>query len=446
MISPRDKLLFWTGMVLIPCSLAVAVMPQTLPVMCCLVAAFLVIVVLDAVRAMKSLDGITATFDEVVRLTKDRDGAIPVLLGNEGPHAKRVHIGLALPPTLSSARETQWAKLPADAASLRMEWPCTPLRRGHFVVENVYLEASSPFGLWDYRATRAAQTELRVYPDLLPERNQLAALFLNRGGLGIHPQRRVGKGRDFEKLREYIPGDSFEDIHWKATARRGYPVTKVYQLERTQEVYVVIDASRLSGRVISSQEGEGSTTQLDRFLEAALVLGLVAEKQGDHYGVISFSDRVHGFIRARNGQAHYNACRDMLYMLGPQTVNPDFEELFTFVRLRLRRRALLVFLTNLDDPVLAEGFASNIRLLARRHLVLANMLTAPGVGPLFTKEDVQDTDKVYERLGGHLQWRGLRELSRVLQRQGVRMSLVDSAALSPDLVTQYLNVKQRQIL
>ena len=216
--------------------------------------------------------------------------------------------------------------------------------------------------------------------------------------------------------------------------------------ERTQEVYVVIDASRLSGRVIASEKEDRSTTQLDRFLEAALVLGLVAEKQGDLYGVLSFSDRVHGFIRAKNGQTHYNACRDMLYMLEPQTVNPDFEELFSFVRLRLRRRALLVFLTNLDDPVLAEGFATNIRILARHHLVLANMLTAPGVGPLFARPDAQDTDDVYARLGGHLQWRGLRELTRVLQRQGVTMSLIDSAALSPNLVTQYLNVKQRQIL
>jgi len=90
--------------------------------------------------------------------------------------------------------------------------------------------------------------EIRVYPNLHPERRNLAGLFLNRGAFGIHAQRQVGKGRDFEKLREYIPGDSYDEIHWKATAKRGHPVTKVFQVERTQEIVVVIDSSRLSAK------------------------------------------------------------------------------------------------------------------------------------------------------------------------------------------------------
>ena len=89
--------------------------------------------------------------------------------------------------------------------------------------------------------------EIRVYPNLVTERKNLAALFLNRGSFGLHAQRQLGKGREFEKLREYVPGDGYDELHWKATARRGRPITKVYQIERTQEVYVVIDASRLGG-------------------------------------------------------------------------------------------------------------------------------------------------------------------------------------------------------
>ncbi len=79
-------------------------------------------------------------------------------------------------------------------------------------------------------------------PNLLDDRKNLSALFLNRGQFGLHAQRQVGKGRDFEKLREYIPGDGYDEIHWKATARRGKPITKVFQIERTQEVYVIVDA------------------------------------------------------------------------------------------------------------------------------------------------------------------------------------------------------------
>jgi uncharacterized protein (DUF58 family) len=223
-------------------------------------------------------------------------------------------------------------------------------------------------------------------------------------------------------------------------------VTKVFQIERTQEVYVVVDASRLSARMVTGNADAPFVPQLDRFLQAAMVLGMVAERQGDLFGLISFSDRIHSFMRARSGRAHQNACRDALFTLQPRDVDPDYDELATFIRLRLRRRALLVFLTNLDDPVLAESFTHSMDLIRRNHLILVNMITPPGVAPLFAQPNVQSTDDVYERLGGHLQWRDLRELQRVLHRRAVRLSLLENESLTPDMVTQYLDVKQRQVL
>jgi uncharacterized protein (DUF58 family) len=348
-----------------------------------------------------------------------------------------------------------------------MVWPCTPVKRGSYRLQKIHLEEPSLLGFWAARGSLPIDCELRVYPNLLTERKSLAALFLRRGTFGLHAQRQLGKGRDFEKLREYVPGDSYEDIHWKATARRGHPITKVFQIERTQEVYVVVDASRLSARKESAGQRlssiaveRGSTidpdpqatdtvvteTALERFVTAALVLGLAAEQQGDLFGLMTFSDQVGTFLRARNGRAHYNACRDALYTLEPQPVTPDFDEIATFIRLRLRRRALLVFLTALDDPVLAESFVRNLDLLCRQHLVLVNMLKPAGAEPLFTSPDVASIDDLYRHLGGHLQWHNLRELEKVLQRRGVQFSLLDNERSSAQLVAEYLNVKRRQLL
>lgn len=181
-------------------------------------------------------------------------------------------------------------------------------------------------------------------------------------------------------------------------------------------------------------------------MTAALVLGLAAERQGDLFGLLTFTDRVEKFVRARNGRNHYSACRDALYTLEPKTVTPDFDEVCTFIRLRLRRRALLVFLTALDDPALAESFVRNMDLIRRQHLVLVNMLQLPGVNPLFTGPDVAGLDDLYKHLGGHLQWGKLRELQKVLQRRGVQFSLLNHERLSGELVSQYLSVKQRQLL
>jgi len=332
------------------------------------------------------------------------------------------------------------AQLPAGAEFSRLAWECTPRRRGQYRLEACYLEAPSPLRFWTWRTSAPLRTEIRVYPNLLQDRKSLASLFLNRTGLGIHSQRQVGQGRDFENLRDYIPGDGLDEIHWKATAKRAHLVTKVFQIERMQEVYVIVDASRLSARARSSEP------ILERFVTSALVLGLVAQRQADAFGILSFSDRIHNFVRAKTGKAHYSACRDALFALQPRLVTPDFGELFSFIRLRLRRRALLIFLTDLDDPVLAESFSQNLKIISRQHLVLVQMLRPAGVRPLFTGGDARTVDEVYERLGGHLQWDKLRELERGLRKAGVHFSLVEQDALSVQMVSQYMNVKQRQLI
>ena len=176
------------------------------------------------------------------------------------------------------------------------------------------------------------------------------------------------------------------------------------------------------------------------------MLGLAAEKQGDLFGLITFTDKVEKFVRAKNGTAHYHACRDALYTLQPKIVTPDFDELCTFIRLRLRRRALLVFLTALDDPTVAENFVRNVDLIRRQHLVLVNMIQPPGVQPLFANPKVADTDDLYQQLGGHLRWQNLRALQKNLQRRGVQFSLNANERLSAEIVSQYLAVKQRQLL
>ena len=127
-------------------------------------------------------------------------------------------------------------------------------------------------------------------------------------------------------------------------------------------------------------------------------------------------------------------------------MNPDFEELCTFIRLRLRRRALLIFLTNLDDPVLAESFSKNLELLANRHLVMVNMITPSHVRPIFSQGRVKTLGEIYHHLGGHLQWNTLRETQRNLHRHGVEMHLASHETLCADMVSQYVSVKQRQAL
>ena len=468
MIVPTNRLLFWFAAIALPFSALGALYAEAMLLSVALIAAMLVVAVVDAALALGSVDSVSLQLPPLLRFSKERAGVIEVTVKNPSRQARRLRIGLPLPPEIACTQDDVVVTLPAEAEQSRLEWKCQPLRRGNFHLHRGYLESPSRLGFWNVRRTVPVQCELRVYPNLLTERKDLAALFLRRGALGVHARRQIGKGRDFEKLRDYVPGDSFDEIHWKATARHGRPVTKVFQIERTQEVYVIIDASRLSARKVAqgvasnqssvvsglSDNAKGresstlntGTTVLERFLTAALILGQAAEQQGDLFGLLTFSDRVETFLRAKNGKAHYAACRDAIYTLEPRPITPDFDEISSFIRTRLRRRALLVFLTSLEDPVLAESFIRNMALLSGQHLVLVNMIKPPDADPLFSRPDVSEIDDIYRHLGGHLQWHSLRELEKVLQRRGVRFSLLANEHLASDLVSQYIGVKQRQLL
>ena len=380
----------------------------------------------------------------VVRFARDREGAIAVTFENPDGRARRVRFALGLPAAFAPKDEETWVDLPAGAARARVEWRCTPRRRGKFSSALACVEGGSALGLWRVRARTELPCELRVHPNLFAERKQIAALFLAQGRNGARVQRTLGRGREFEKLRDYQPGDGFDEIHWKATAKRGRPVTKVFQAERTQEIYVVIDASRLSARPVTHDGVE--QTALERYVTSALVLLIAAERQGDKFGLIAHDDRVRVLVRAGSGAAHYAACREAVLSLRPSEATPDMAEIVRHLRAQIRRRALLFFLSDLTDPVLAEDFAKHVRLLSRQHLVLLGQLRAPEVAPLFSGAETATDEEVYRRLAGHARWAESRTLAQKLKPLGVTAALLESETMAAQLVEHYMRVKRRQAL
>ncbi len=440
MMFPANRLLLVFAAVMLPATLAWAVVPVAPAVPLLAAVAVLALFGVDAWMARGVLAGVRVEMAERHNLTHHRAGECGFHIACDRAVKKRLRLGLELPAELSSSWDDCTVELSGDQSRTRVAWPVRPERRGRFALQRCQLQARSALGFWVRQESRPLASTVHVYPNLAAEQKRLAALFLNRGIAGLHLQRQVGQGREFEKLREYLPGDSLNDIHWRGTAKRGALVTKQYQIERTQEIYVVLDASRLSARNSDGQP------VLERYISAALVLSLVAQQQGDLFGLVTFSDRVHSFVRARSGKPHFRVCQDALINLDSQNVNPDFGELAGFLSLRLRRRALILFLTSLDETVLAEQFENDLALINRRHLVLVNMLRPREARPLFSGAKIDSSEQIYHDLGGHLVWQNLRELGRSLKVQGVDFQLLDEHRLSVDLVSQYINVKRRQLL
>ena len=450
MIVPQNRLLFWTAGGVLPVVTLAAAFPEAAPPALVILAAFTGWIVVDAVHSRHHTHQLRIEGPAVVRLAKGRPGTLPLRLEWSGEGRGLARIALVLPGGVHADTTTLELSVSASEPHRDAVWPLRGRQTGRYPLERIYLEMDSRHRFWVFRRPVALGSELRVYPNLQTEYRLL------RGGafrhvIGIHSQRQVGKGRDFEQLREYLPGDGYEDIHWKATAKFGHPVTKVFQIERTQELYVVLDASRLSGRSMPTGNDDGAATGemptlIESFITAALGLGVAAERQGDRFGLLTFSDQVTRFLRAGSGKAHATACLESIYTLRAEAVAPDFNDLFAFIATHLRRRALIVFLTSLDDPVLAESFAAQVDMIRRQHVVLVNMIRPPGARPLFSDPAVDRPAGIHRALAGHHTWHHLRETQRRLQRKGVRLSLMETDRLGLRVIAHYLEIKQRQLL
>ena len=432
MIVPSQRLLLLAAVVVLPLATAAGLVPGLeLPCgaalfLCALTAAA------DAVRGQRRLAGVAAGIPPLLRLTKDVPAKLPVTLTNHLAAPLSVRLSVATPQGVQSASAVEEILLPPGAS--RFDWACMGVERGDHPVRSLHLEAPSPWGLWLVRGERNIECSVRVYPNLRDKAT--AALFQRTAAAGLRMRRQVGKGREFDNLRQYTPGDGFEDIDWKATARRRFPIVKLYRVEQAQEVYTIVDASRLSARA----------EILESFVTAALHLALVAQTQGDRFGLVTFSDRTHKFVRAHSGMEHFRLCREAIYNLKASRVSPDFREVFTTLQLNLRRRALLVFLTSLDDALLAETFEREAPILARRHVMLVNTPQPPGLKPLFTDAAAADLDSLYTALGGQIVTNRLRQLALTLSNCGVRLSVVDPRRMKTQLTAEYLEVKRRQVL
>ena len=184
----------------------------------------------------------------------------------------------------------------------------------------------------------------------------------------------------------------------------------------------------------------------ERYVTAATVLAMAANRYGDHIGLASFSDHLELFIRAKNGSAHLHHCQEALAKQHPKAVTPDFNEVLSALRLRLRHRSLVIFLTDLSDPNAAETFTDHISILSRQHHVLVIMITPDSLQPVFQGSNISSKQEIYARLSGHLQWQALRKTQLTLKRHGVSLATATEENLAVTVVNRYIQAKQRQLV
>lgn len=323
---------------------------------------------------------------------------------------------------------------------IRLASVCSPRSRGRFEFGDLNVRVLGPLGFSWHERVVPARVQVSVFPDMRgASRLLLSDAALDFVNLGLRQLRRDGRGTEFARLRDYAQGDSVRDVDWKATARRGRPVTRVMESERSQTVFIGVDA----GRSMAAQVD--GLTKLDHAVNAALFLAFVAIRNGDRVGLVVFADGVKSFVPPGAGRAQYRKIVDTLYSSGPNLTTVDYLALFKELNVRLLRRSLLCVFTDFLDEDQAATMVGPLRRLAKRHVPVCLSIKDAALHRLL-RTTPPDAEIAYQHAVASELLLDREAAKRKVGQDGVTVIDVEADALSLAAVNKYLEIKSRGAL
>ncbi|MEM1097193.1 MAG: DUF58 domain-containing protein [Planctomycetota bacterium] len=342
-------------------------------------------------------------------------------------------------PERVDAEDEAWDVVLKPNETLAWETPATPRDRGTLDLPPLTLDLTTPASLAVRRQLERGGGRAIVLPDMSGVRHY-EKLRRSRAlrAAGFHRQRVVGLGREFDQMREYVRGDDFRDINWKATARTGQPRTNHYQVERSRDVLLCVDAGRLMGQPV------GDRTALDHAIDAALLLTYAAHDQADRAGLVTFADRVETVIRP--GTTNGPHILKTLAALNSRPLFPNYLSLVETLRSRQTHRGLIFLLTDLSDPQLGEDLVEAMPLLVARHLVVVVSLRDTLFERVASGQVRNDKHGVTHVFAARRLAEDRRERSAQLRKAGVSVLEAEADRLTLAVMNHYLAVKSRQLV
>ncbi len=316
----------------------------------------------------------------------DSETEIELAVEHSGETILQCHLVDDLPESLVATPATYTLQaFPRVRAMLR--YKIEPRERGDARAGAVFIRYASLLELVERWAFAPLEQTVRVYPALRQGEDQ--EIFLARGrqiDMQLRQARQRGLGRDFESLREYFEGDDLRDVCWTATARRGQLITRRYQTERNQAVWIVLDAGRLlRGRILRDKEdAEHGHTKLDYACSTAVALAQLALFSGDRVGLLVYGQHVQQRVLPGRGPAHLRLIIEALAQAHAESSEADHLRAVATLDRWQPRRAMILWITDLAETAMRPEVIDGAMQLIRRHVLLFVAMAQPDVETIAT--------------------------------------------------------------
>jgi len=394
-------------------------------------------VLLDFYLLYRQNNGVEAERAVGERLSNGDENKIAIHLKNNYDYKILCTIIDELPYQL---QEREWHReLQIDAnAKTVLEYFIKPLERGEYDFGNINVYVDGPLKLVRRRYIFSQEKTVKVYPSYIQMRRyQLHAIGSHLQDAGVKRMRKIGHSMEFEQIKEYVRGDDYRTINWKATARKGDLMVNNYTDERSQQIYCLINKGR-----VMKMPFEGMTL-LDYAINASLVLSNVALQKQDRAGLITFAQQLDAFVLADKKPTQINNILETLYKQQTNFLEPDFEKLFSVVRNRITQRSLLVLFTNFESFESLERELPSLKKLAHYHLLMVVFFENTELKEL-TESKAATTEDIYIKTIAEKYRYEKQLIAKELQKHGIISVLSTPQGLTINSLNKYLELKNKQ--
>ncbi|HND95363.1 MAG TPA: DUF58 domain-containing protein [Chitinophagaceae bacterium] len=336
-------------------------------------------------------------------------------------------------------QERKWLrKLRMEAKGKSMiEYKLRPVTRGEYVFHDINVYVQAPLGLVKRRYIFPAQHTVKVYPSFVQMRRyQLLAVSNRLQEAGVKKIRRIGHSLEFEQIKDYVRGDDYRTINWKATARKGNLMVNSFTDERSQQVYCLINKGRVMKMPFDN------LTLLDHAINASLVLSNVALIRQDKAGLITFEKEIDTFLPADKKPTQMNLILESLYRQQTTFLEPDFEKLFSVIRNRITNRSLLILFTNFESLESLNRALPAFKRMAHYHLLLLVFFENSELKSITSKQ-ATTLEGIYIKTIAEKFAYEKRQMVKELHKNGIMSILTTPANLTVNTINRYLELKTR---
>ena len=395
-----------------------------------------IVVLIDVLLLYSKQKGLYA-----VRITSDRysnsdENKVELKLHNYYPFPVHANIIDELPVQFQQRNWLMKAKI-EPGENTRLEYSLRPTSRGEYIFGNINLYAHSPLRLVKKRYTFPATQIVKVYPSYIQMRRyQLLAISNQLQQVGVKRLRKLGHSMEFEQIKEYVRGDDYRTINWKATASKGDFMVNNYTDERSQQIYCMINKGRVMKMPFAGM------SLLDYAINSSLVLSNVALVKQDKAGLITFAENLDTFLQADKKPTQMNLLLEALYKQQTQYLEPDFEKLFSVIRNRITHRSLLVLFTNFESMESLARELPSLKRMAKYHLLMVVFFENTEVRSLIYSK-VATIEDMYIKTIAEKFAVEKRLMVKELQKNGIVSILTTPENLTVNTVNKYLELKNR---